>query len=158
MKKRNGYSKYITYYVDEHFIDGDPTIGGLPTPGDSMWYPHLPFLWGKEPPHCNTYESVTDFDEESYAGHSLRMETVAVFSFARSRKWNIGRISLVLMNELIDENFFDYHAEQLLELFGNKNKYRTAMREIERRCGVEPGFCFRAAPHETRPRYFYLIK
>lgn len=140
MHKRNSYSKYLTYYVDENYIYGNETIGGLPTPGDTMWYP-LPFLWGKEPPHVNTYTNTTDFDNEVHNGYSMRMETVAVFSFARSRKWNIGRMSILLVNELIDENFFDYHSEQLLKLFGNKNKYRTAMREIERRCGVEHGYC-----------------
>lgn len=140
MRKRNGYSKYLTYYVDEHYVYGDETVGGLPTPGNTMWYP-LPFLWGKEPPHVNTYTNSSFMDDEIHDGYLMRAETVAVFSFARSRKWNIGRISFVLMNELIDENFFDYHSQQLLKLFKNKNKYRTAMHEIERRCGVEPGFC-----------------
>lgn len=138
--KRNGYSKYITYYVDENYVYSNESVGGLPTPGNTMWYP-LPFLWGKEPPHVNTYTNKTDFDNETHDGYSMRMETVAVFSFARSRKWNIGRISFLLMNELIDEEFFNYHAEQLLKLFGNKTKYHTAMREIERRCSVKTSFC-----------------
>lgn len=88
----------------------------------------------------NTYEALIDIAEVNQ--ELFKEATVAVFSFARSRKWNIGRISLLLMNELINENFFDYHAEQLLKLFKNKNKYRTAMREIERRCDVESGFCY----------------
>lgn len=133
--KRNGYSKYITYYLDEDYII---ERGGYPTPGNSMLYP-LPLLWGKEPPHVNTYEA--DIDLAEVNDETFKAATVAVFSFTRSRKWNIGRMSILLNAELIDENFFDYHVEQLLKLFKNKNKYRTAMREIERRCGVEPGFC-----------------
>lgn len=138
MKKRNAYTKYLSYYVDENYTCGDEIIGGLPTPGDTMRYP-LPVLWGKEPTKVNTYEAlvdIADVNEELF-----KEATLAVFSFARSRKWNIGRLSILLDAELIDENFFIYHAEQLLKLFGNKNKYRTAMHEIERRCGVEPGFC-----------------
>lgn len=140
--KRNGYSKYLTYYVDEHYVYGDETIGGLPTPGNTMWYP-LPFLWGKEPPCVNTYTNTSFMDDEIHDGYLMRAETVAVYSFARSRKWNIGRLSIMLFNELIDESFFDYHAKQLLKLFGNKDKYRTAMREIERRCELEKDYCYR---------------
>lgn len=135
MRKRNGYSKYLTYYLDENYIvEG----GGYPTPGGTMWYP-LPFLWGKEPTKVNTYEAIISVD--GINGETFKAATVAVYSFARSRKWNIGRMSILLNAELLDENFFDYHSEQLLKLFDSKNKYRTAMREIERRCGVEHGYC-----------------
>lgn len=132
-RKRNGYSKYLSYYLDEDYIIES---GGLPTPDGTMRCP-LPFLWGKEPPHVNTYEADISVDEYS----AKKVATVAVFSFARSRKWNIGRMSILLNAELLDENFFDYHSEQLLKLFDSKNKYRTAMREIERRCGLEYGYC-----------------
>lgn len=136
--KRNGYTKYLSYYVDDTYVDN----GAFPTPGFTMWYP-FPWFYGKEPAKVNTYKSTTSYDDETHEGYSMRTETIAVFSFRRSRKWNIGRLTMLVCEGLLEKDFFDYHCKQLFRLFGNKVKYRTAMAEIEQRSGVDRGFCYR---------------
>ena len=69
----------------------------------------------------------------------------AVYSFRRSRRWNINQIIWFVNMGLTnwEEGFFRYHAEELYELFGSGHKYMTAMREIERRCELPPGMAYR---------------
>ena len=133
MSKRNGYTKFIDVYLDED-------IENL-VPGNTSWYP-LPQLWGKEPSHGSVYKPVVTIDRDVHPGYEMSVATIPVFSFQRSRRWNINQIGWLCSIGVLYGDFFEYHAVQPYELFSNNRLYRNAMQEIERSCGLDAGTAY----------------
>ena len=138
--KRNGYIKCVEYSCGS----ADPFDYGSTYRSN-----RVSFLLGKMPtcaqesqhhPVLTSEETTTEYD--SVVEYTA---VAAVYSFQRSRRWNIGQISWYVNMGLTEgdaEGFFRYHAKQLYELFGNSRQYMTAMKEIERRCGLSSGTAY----------------
>ncbi len=80
-----------------------------------------------------------------------------IFSHTRSRAWNISQLEWAVKRDIVDHDFFIYNAGQLFVLFGNKQLYRTAMQEVERRCGLTPGYCYRKSAICRKPAVHWGI-
>lgn len=138
--KRNGYIKTVEYSCSS----SDPFDYG-----STYRSSRFSFLNGAMPrcaeesqnrPVLKSEEIVTEYD--SVTEYTA---VAAVYSFRRSRRWNINQISWYISMGLAEgdeDGFFRYHAIQLYELFGNNRLYRTAMQEIEHSCGLASGIAY----------------
>ena len=139
-KRRSGYVKTVEYSCST----ADPFDYGS-TYGSNRFS----FLNGAMPdcagesqhhPVLTSEETTTEYD--SVVEYTA---VAAVYSFRRSRSWNISQIEWYLKMGLAEgdeEGFFLYHAVQLYKLFGSGHRYMTAMREIERRCNLTSGTAY----------------
>lgn len=137
--KKNGYIKTVKYSCE----CGDPYKYGAPYGSQAF-----SFLNGRMPQCASTAQFHPVVTSEEIVGeYDAIIEytaVAAVYSFQRSRRWNISQIGWFIDMGLSngEERFFRYHAVQLAELFGNSHNYMTAMREIERRCGLSSGTAY----------------
>lgn len=141
MKKKNAYTKYADYVPERRGFLRCKTWGDT----------DIPCLYGREPKNGCLYKPVF------FTENGFEKVLVPIYSFARSRRWNIEHLSEAVRYQVIDpDNFFAYHAAELNRLF--KRGYKTAMAEIACRTGFPRDYFYEPQIVAARSQYIRIWK